>query len=180
MFLILYVCCLSHLILPGFIQFGLVNLSRVLASMEMTPVGTIELSDNSSSGSSYSSIHVTSIDSAVFIEPLRKVNSLVNYFSKMEPKKHIGNELSFQYTPESPFIPTQLDSATLFQAVRDWSQSDFMNIIMNYWREHKVTFAQLLQTPDESGMYVLHYASKLNRFFVMDQLLRRKDELQVS
>lgn len=147
----------------------------------MTPVGTVELSDDSSSGSSYSSIHVTSIDSAVFVEPLRKVNSLVNYFSKMEPqKKHIDKEQSFLSTPESPFIPPQLDSATLFQAVRDWSQSDFMNIIMSYWREHKVTFSQLLQTPDESGMYVLHYASKLNRFFVMDQLLRRKDELQVS
>ena len=175
-----FIYCIKPSYITGIklIQSGLVNLSRVLASMEMTPVGTVELSDNSSSDSSYSSIHVTSIDSAVFVEPLRKVNSLVNYFSKMEPvKKHIGSELS---RPESPFIPPKLDSATLFQAVRDWSQSDFMNIIMNYWREHKVTFSQLLQTPDESGMYVLHYASKLNRFFVMDQLLRRKDELQVS
>ncbi|KAI6660994.1 hypothetical protein LOD99_13717 [Oopsacas minuta] len=145
--------------------------------MQVVPVDNVELSESRSSTSTYSSIQVTSIDSAVFIESLRKVDSLVNYFSNMEPKQ---KDIHSQSALDPPVVPTELDSTTLFQAVRDWSQSDFMNIIMNYWREHKLTFSQLLQKPDESGMYVLHYASKLNRFFVMDQLLRRKDELQVS
>ena len=147
--------------------------------MELTPVGN-DLTESGSSTSSYSSLLVTSIDSAVLIEQPRKVDSLVNYFSTMQPsQKPHGKELPPKPETDAPVISTQLDSSTLFQAVRDWTESDFMNIIMNYWRGHKMTFSRLLQTPDESGMYVLHYASKLNRFFVMNQLLRRKDELQV-
>ena len=140
-----------------------------------------DLTESESSTSSYSNILVTSIDSAIFIEPTRKVESLVDYFSNMEPlqKPHVKELLARQPETDAPIVPSQLDSTTLFQAVRDWSETDFMNIIMNHWRGHKMTFSRLLQTPDESGMYVLHYASKLNRFFVMNQLLRRKDELQV-
>ena len=150
--------------------------------MELTSEGNVDLAESGSLSSSYSSLLVTSIDSAILIEPLRKVDSLVDYFSNMEPTQKLqhGKELQpRQPNTDAPFVPAELDSSTLFQAVRDWSQSDFMNIIMNYWRGHKLTFSRLLQTPDEAGMYVLHYASKLNRFFVMDQLLRRKDELQV-
>ena len=138
----------------------------------------IALTESTAPSSSYSSLHITSIDSATFLDPVIQVKPIDN----MEPPQHKTSikEAHKLTNIDESIISRELTSTTLFQAVRDWSQLDFMNVIHHNCKTGKLgSFSRLLQTPDESGMYVLHYASKLNRFFVLDQLLRRKDVLQV-